>query len=55
MAVHEIVLDVPNSKANARLFGYPVSLKGTKAAFVKVPVVLQKLKPKPMSFKRWMS
>jgi len=34
------VLDVPDSKANAKVFGYPGSRKGTRAAFPKVRVVL---------------
>ncbi len=33
-------LDMPDSKANARVFGYPGSRKGTRAAFPKVRVVL---------------
>ena len=40
MAVDGTVLDVPDSKANARVFGYPGSRKGTRAAFPKVRVVL---------------
>lgn len=33
MAVDGTVLDVPDSAANARVFGYPGSRKGTRAAF----------------------
>ena len=40
MAVDEIVLDVPDSRANARVFGYPSSRSGIRAAFVKVRLVL---------------
>lgn len=36
MAVDGTVLDVPDSTANARVFGYPGSRPGTKAAFPKV-------------------
>lgn len=40
MAVDGTVLDVPDSKANARVFGYPASRPGTQAAFPKVRVVM---------------
>lgn len=40
MAVDGTVLDVPDSVANARVFGYPGSRQGTRAAFAKVRVVL---------------
>lgn len=40
MAVDGTVLDVPDSEANARVFGYPASRKGTRASFPKVRVVL---------------
>lgn len=40
MAVDGTVLDVPDSKANARVFGYPASRPGTKTAFPKVRLVL---------------
>lgn len=40
MAVDGTVLDVPDSAANARVFGYPGSRKGTRAAFPKVRLVL---------------
>lgn len=40
MAVDGTVLDVPDSQANAKVFGYPGSRKGTRAAFPKVSVVL---------------
>ena len=40
MAVDGTVLDVPDSQANAKVFGYPGSKKGTRAAFPKVRVVL---------------
>lgn len=36
MAVDGTVLDVPDSQANARVFGYPASRFGTRAAFPKV-------------------
>jgi hypothetical protein len=34
------VLDVPDSKANARVFGYPSSRQGTQAAFPKLRLVM---------------
>lgn len=40
MAIDGTVLDVPDSKANARVFGYPASRPGTQAAFPKVRLVL---------------
>ena len=40
MAVDGTVLDVPGSKANARVFGYPTSSPGTQAAFPKVRLVM---------------
>ncbi len=40
MAVDGTLLDVPDSQANAKVFGYPGSRKGTKAGFPKVRVVL---------------
>lgn len=40
MAVDGTVLDVPDSRANARVFGYPASRPGTSAAFPKVRLVL---------------
>jgi hypothetical protein len=40
MAIDGTVLDVPDSKANARVFGYPASRRGTRAAFPKVRVVM---------------
>ena len=40
MVVDGTVLDVPDSAANARVFGYPGSRKGTRAAFPKVRLVL---------------
>jgi hypothetical protein len=40
MAVDGTVLDVPDSAANARVFGYPGSRKVTRAAFPKVRLVL---------------
>lgn len=40
MAVDGTVMDVPDSAANARVFGYPGSRKGTRAAFPKVGLVL---------------
>ena len=40
MAVDGTVLDIPDSQANAKVFGYPGSPKGTRAAFPKVRVVL---------------
>lgn len=41
MAVDGTVLDVPDSKANARVFGYPSSRPGTRAAFPKVRLVMR--------------
>lgn len=40
MALDGTLLDVPDSQANAQVFGYPGSRKGTRAAFPKVRVVL---------------
>ena len=40
MAVDGTVLDVPDSFANARVFGYPASRFGTRAAFPKVRLVM---------------
>jgi Insertion element 4 transposase N-terminal/Transposase DDE domain len=40
MAVDGTVMDVPDSAANARVFGYPGSKPGTKAAFPKARLVL---------------
>ncbi len=40
MAVDGCVFDVPDTEANARVFGYPASRPGTQAAFPKVRLVL---------------
>lgn len=40
MAVDGTVFDVPDSEANAKIFGYPASRPGTQAAFPKVRLVL---------------
>ena len=40
MAVDGTVLDVPDTEANARVFGYPATRPGTQAAFPKVRLVL---------------
>lgn len=40
MAVDGTVIDVPDSASNARVFGYPGTRPGTKAAFPKVRLVL---------------
>lgn len=40
MAIDGTVLDVPDSRANARVFGYPATRPGTKAAFPKVRLVM---------------
>ncbi len=40
MAVDGTVLDVPDSIANARVFGYPASRPGTRSAFPKVRLVM---------------
>ncbi|MGL4620926.1 MAG: IS4 family transposase [Chroococcidiopsis sp.] len=40
MAVDGTVLDVPDSQVNARVFGYPSSRPGTRAAFPKVRLVM---------------
>ena len=40
MAIDGTVLDVPDSKANARVWGYPGSGQGTQAAFPKVRLVM---------------
>ena len=39
IAVDGTVFDVPDTEANARVFGYPGTPKGTKAAFPKVRLV----------------
>jgi Insertion element 4 transposase N-terminal len=38
MAMDGTVLDIPDSQANARVFGYPASRPGTKAAFPRIAV-----------------
>ena len=40
MAVDGTLLDVPDSEANTRVFGYPGSRQGSRAAFPKVRLVL---------------
>ena len=40
MAVDGTVLDVPDTEANAKVFGYPASRPGTQAAFPKVRLVM---------------
>ena len=40
MAVDGTVFDVPDTEANARVFGYPATRLGTQAAFPKVRLVL---------------
>jgi hypothetical protein len=40
MAVDGTVFDVPDSKGNARVFGYPATRPGTQAGFPKVRLVL---------------
>jgi hypothetical protein len=40
MAIDGTVIDVPDSRANARVFGYPACRPGTTAAFPKVRLVL---------------
>lgn len=40
MAVDGTVIDIPDSIANARVFGYPASRPGTTAAFPKVRLVM---------------
>jgi hypothetical protein len=40
MAVERTVFNLPDSEENARVFGYPGSLRGTQAAFAKVRLVL---------------
>lgn len=40
MAVDGTVLDVPDSQANAKVFGYPASRQGTRSAFPKVRLVM---------------
>lgn len=40
MAVDGTVLDVPDTPANAKVFGYPGSRHGTRAAFPKIRLVL---------------
>ena len=40
MAVDGTVIDIPDSIANARVFGYPASRPGTQAAFPKVRLVM---------------
>lgn len=38
MAIDPTVLDVPSSQANARVFGYPSTRPGTRAAFPRIAV-----------------
>lgn len=40
MAVDGTVMDVPDSEENGRVFGYPASRPGTRAAFPKIRLVL---------------
>jgi hypothetical protein len=40
MAVDGTVLDIPDTPTNAKVFGYPGSPKGTRAAFPKIRLVL---------------
>jgi hypothetical protein len=40
MAVDGTVFDIPDTEANARVFGYPASRPGTRSAFPKVRLVL---------------
>ena len=40
MALDGTVLDVPDTPANAKVFGYPGSRPGTRAAFPKIRLVL---------------
>lgn len=40
MAVDGCVFDVPDTFANAKVFGYPATRPGTVAAFAKVRLVL---------------
>ena len=40
MAIDGTVLDVPDSEANAKVFGYPGTRPGTQPAFPKVRLVL---------------
>jgi len=40
MAVDGTVFDVPDTKSNARVFGYPATRPGTVAALTKVRLVL---------------
>lgn len=40
MAVDGTVLDVPDSRANARVFGYPASRPGTRADEPKARLVI---------------
>ena len=40
MAVDGTVIDVPDTPANAKVFGYPGSRRGTRAAFPKIRLVL---------------
>ncbi|MBD2253872.1 hypothetical protein H6G14_21600 [Nostoc parmelioides FACHB-3921] len=40
MALDGTVFDVPDTVANARVFGYPATRPGTVAAFPKVRLVL---------------
>ena len=43
MAIDGTVLDVPDSIANARVFGYPASRQGTRAAFPKAIALVEGL------------
>ena len=40
MPVDGTLFDVPDTEANARVFGYPGSRPGTQASFLKVLLVL---------------
>ncbi len=40
MAIDGTVFDIPDTKENGRVFGYPGSRKGTKAAFPKARLVI---------------
>lgn len=40
MAIDGTVFDLPDTEENSRVFGYPSSPKGTKAAFPKARLVI---------------
>lgn len=50
VVVDGTVLDVPDTEANARVFGYPGTRPGSRAAFPKVRLVLLTYAADPFDF-----